>query len=196
MWAVRVYRGMKSRTKHEQAPKSYPLKLIKNGTEEKIQVPIEEYPILLPFLIFEPPAYLNPEGHEKGISLVGIATVRFGPEPETVAKRLGAERLIIDRSQEPVAFARMIAKIAYAYAWAEKKIDLIQGEPFVLPAILGEADDIGRWVGTLTDPIKKYDNLLHRILIYEDYEKHLLFGEVHLFSDSEAPRYGVILGEI
>lgn len=196
MWAVRVYRELKSRTRHQDAPKHFPLKFIKNGAEQVIQLPIEEFPILLHFPIFCPPAYLNPEGYEKGILVSGVATVSFGPRPEEVGKRLGVETLRINQAQEPVAFARMIAKIAYAWAAAENKLDFIRGTPFVLPAILGEADDIGRWVGTLTDPIVKYEGLLHRILIHEDYERHILVGEVHLFSDSETPRYGVILGEI
>lgn len=196
MWAVRVYRELKSRTRHQDAPKHFPLKVITNGTEQVIQVPIKEFPILLHFPIFEPPAYLNPGGYEKGILVSGVATVSFGLRPEVVAKRLGVDTLSINQAQEPIAFARMIAKIAYAWAAAENKLNLIRGMPFVLPAILGKADDIGRWVGTLTDPIKKYEGLLHRILIHEDYERHVLIGEVHLFSDSETPRYGVILGEI
>lgn len=196
MWAVRVYRELKSRTRHQDAPKHFPLKVMKNGIEEEIQVPIEEFPILLHFPIFDPPAYLRPGGYEKGILVGGVATVSFGPRPEVVAKRLGVEILSIKQAQEPIAFARMIAKIAYAWAAAEKKLDLIRGKPFVLPALLGEADDIGRWVGTLTDPIERYEGLLHRILIHEDHERHVLVGEVHLFSDSQTPRYGVILGKM
>jgi len=109
MWAVRVYRELNSRTRHQDAPKLFPLKVVKNGTEQVIQVPIEEYPILLHFPIFEPPAYLNAGGYEKGILLAGIATVSFGPRPDAVTKKLGAETLSINQDQKPVAFARMIA---------------------------------------------------------------------------------------
>lgn len=196
MWAVRVYRELKSRTRHQDAPKYFPLTVINNGTEQVVQVPTQEYPILLHFPIFQPPAYLNPSGYEKGILVSGVVTVSFGPRPDTVARKLGVETLRISQAQEPIAFARMIAKIAYAWAAAENKLNLIRGMPFILPAILGKADDIGRWVGTLTEPIQKYEGLLHRILIHEDHDRHLLFGEVQLFSDSETPKYGVILGEI
>lgn len=41
-----------------------------------------------------------------------------------------------------------------------------------------------------------HDGLLHRIIMHEDRHKNLLVAEVHLFSDSETPRYGVILGEL
>ena len=37
---------------------------------------------------------------------------------------------------------------------------------------------------------------LHRILFHRDDQQGLLLGEVQLFSDSQAPRYGVILGEL
>jgi hypothetical protein len=196
MWALRVYRELKSRTKHQDAPKSYPLTVIRNGTEQLITLPVHEFPILLHFPIFAAPAYLDPDNYEKGILLTGLATVSFGPRPEEVAKRWGVETISINQAHEPVAFARMIGKIAYAWAAAEKKLHLVRGTPFVLPAILGEADDIGRWVGTLTEPIQKFQGSLHRILIHEDCDKHILVGEVQLFSDSETPRYGVILGQI
>lgn len=196
MWGLRICRGLKSRTKHKDAPKGYPLKIIRNGSEQIVQLPINEFPMLLHFPIFEPPAYLNPNAYEKGILVTGVATVSFGPRPGEVARTLGVKSISITQGQEPVAFARMIAKIAYSWAAAKGKLDLLRGVSPVVSAILGKTDDIGRWVGTITDPIKKYDGLLHRILIHEDDDRHLLIGEVHLFSDSETPKYGVVLGEI
>ncbi len=109
-------------------------------------------------------------------------------------KMYGVKEIKITQFQDPTAFARMIAKIAYAFAVAEDKLKIINGDPFVTQSILGIKDDIGKWVGTLTEPIQKYENILHRIAIREDRDKRLLIGEVHLFSDSQAPKYGVILG--
>lgn len=90
----------------------------------------------------------------------------------------------------------MIAKIAYAWAIAEGKLHLLKGHPFVVSAILGQTDDIGRWVGTLTEAPQKHEHLLHYVALTEDHEKKLLIAEVHLFSDSETPRYGVVIGEL
>jgi hypothetical protein len=193
---LRIYRKLKSRTKHREAPERHSLKIIKNEAEEPVELPINEFPILLHFPIFKPPAYLNQGSYEKGIIVSGVATISFGPRPEEVARALGAKSISITQDQEPVAFARMVAKIAYSCAAAEGKLDLLRGASPVVPAILGKTDDIGRWVGTITDPIQKYNGLLHRILIHEDHYKHILIGEVHLFSNSETPKYGVILGEI
>lgn len=196
LWAVRVYRELRSKRKHKDAPKSYPLTVIRNGQEQEIKLPLESFPILLHFPIFPPPAYLYPEGYEKGIRLNGVTTISFGQDPKQTMEKLGAEKISITQSQEPVAFARMIAKIAYAWAIAEGKLNLMSGSSFVVPAILGVTDDIGRWVGTLTEPLQNYENHLHRILIHEDREKQLVIAEVHLFSDSQTPRYGVILGKL
>jgi len=95
-----------------------------------------------------------------------------------------------------VSFARMIAKIAYAMAFAKGLIARIDGNAFVLPDILGQRDEIGRWVGTLDKPIEVHRDQLHRVLIYEDIQRGILGGEVHLFSDSQTPSYGVILGRL
>ena len=90
----------------------------------------------------------------------------------------------------------MIAKIAYSFAIAEGNIDLIKGKSFPIEAILGKKDNIGRWVGTITDPSKKHQGLLHRIALHKDYKKEVLIGVVQLFADSQAPNYGVILGQL
>lgn len=196
MWAVRVFRDLKSRTKHKDAPKTYPLTILRGDHEEIVELPVEEYPILLHFPLFSPPAILEPEGYVSGIRVTGVATVSFGPRPEDVMKRLGVTTIRTSQKQEPVGFARMLAKIAYAMAAAEDHLSSIKGQAPVLPAILGETDDIGRWVGTLTQPFRKYGGLLHRVLIHRNVEKGLLIGEVQLFSDSQTPSYGVILGSL
>ncbi len=192
MRAVRVLRKLKSQSKHEGAPKSYGLKITRGGKEETVELPLSEYPLLLHFPIFSPPAHLSPEGYEHGIRLEGTASILFGPRPEEVAMRLGAGKMSLISTDRPVEFARMIAKIAYAYAVAEQQIDPRRWQPEVVLSIIGKRDEIGRWVGTLQDPIRKHPGLLHRIALREDRERNLLIGEVQLFADSETPSYGVI----
>jgi hypothetical protein len=196
MWAVRVYRGLKSRRKHKDAPKTYPITIVKAGNEEIVQLPAEDYPILLHFPIFSPPGLLSPEGYASGIHMVGVATLSFEPKPEEVAKELGATEIRVSQSYQPVEFGRILAKITYAFAVAEDQLGLIDGEPLVIPAILGHTDDIGKWVGTLSDPFTPYPGQLHRISVVPDSEKGLLIGEVQLFSDSQGPRHGIILGRL
>jgi len=97
MWAVRVYRRLKSRTKYKEAPRSYPLMVIHGGQEAVVSLPTEEYPILLPFPVFPPPAFLNPEGCRDGIHVKEITTISFGSRPEETLKKLGADEIRIDQ---------------------------------------------------------------------------------------------------
>jgi len=196
MWPVRVYRALKSRTRHKDAPRMYPLTVVRESGEEVVELPLGEYPIHIHFPIFPPPAFLNPHGYTHGIRIAGAATVSFGPNPIEILGRFAATSISLTQRDQPVALARVLAKIAFAMAAAERTLDRISGEPLVLSAILGSTNDIGRWVGTLTEPIQAFDGLLHRVLIHEDINKGLLIGEVHLFSDSQSPRYGVILGHL
>lgn len=195
-WPVRIFRNLKSRTKHKDAPATFPMTFVRNGKQEVHQLKIDELPILLHFPLLAPPGYLSPGTPTAGVQLSGLATVRFGKDPIQAVSLRGATGLQVSESHKPVVFARMIAKIAYAFAYAEGAMSDMDGEAFVCPAILGEKDEIGRWVGTLTDPPKGHLGTLHRIEVRHDRQRGLLCAEVQLFSDSETPSYGVILGRL
>ena len=128
----------------------------------------------------------------------GFFSISFGKNPNDIIKDYGATRIIIEpRSDTPTDFARMIAKIAFSMAVATGAFeDIDYSQSFVLPAILGETDNIGHWVGTITEPITSSKYQLHRVMIYRDQEKGLLVGDVQILSDSETPRYGVILYDL
>lgn len=197
MRSVRVFRQLRSRSKHTGAPSHSQLDIVRGGKREAVELPCDEYPILLHFPLFSPPAYLYPTGYQSGINMMGIATISFGPRPEEVCERLGADEISVSTlGDKPASFARLVGKIAYAFAFAEGKLEEIDGDPHILPSILGITNDIGRWVGTLTKPIQRHENQLHRLFVHEDQEKGLLIGEVQLFADSETPSYGVILGNL
>lgn len=53
---------------------------------------------------------------------------------------------MVPRSNTIVDFARLIAKMAYGYAVERYGLAAFE-DVYVIPAILGESDDIGRWVG-------------------------------------------------
>lgn len=196
-WPVRVYRDLKSRRKHRDAPATLPMTVVRNGEEQTIELGIDAFPLLLHFPKFAPPVYLTQSpDYKSGIVMTGFVSINFGPRPDDVAKSLGVTKLKLSDNYQPVPFARMIAKIAYAFATAEQAIQDLEGKPFILPAILGQKDEIGRWVGTLTKPLESHESKLHRIEIHYDRDKGLLIGEVQLFADSQTPSYGVILGKL
>ena len=196
MWPVRVLRKLQSRTKHNAAATTEQLTIVKDGQERLVELPLEEFPILLPFPIFPLPAILSPAGYTSGIQVVGEATVLFGPRPDDVARELGASRIKMTREHHPGSFARMLAKIAYSYAFGEGVTHVVEGNPPVIASILGEKDEIGFWVGTTDKPLNKIEHLLHRLSIIEDKKNGLLAAEVQLFADSQTPSYFVVLGRL
>ena len=195
-WPARIFRDLKSRSKHKDAPKTFAMTFIRDGREEEHRLKVDELPIFIHFPRLAPPGYLVPGYLTAGVQLAGLDTIHFGMPPTVAMILRGANGLQMSQNPRPVEFARMIAKIGYAFACAEGAIKDLDGTPLVLPAILGETDDIGRWVGTLTRPSMKHPGTLHRIVIHHDRERGLLCAEVQLFSDSETPSYCVILGKL
>lgn len=193
---VRKMLGLQSRSKHESAPADAELLLIKDGNPLVVRVPLGEYPIILSFPTFAVPHCLT--GVEaSGINLKGVASILFGPPPDEVIRRFDAQTIDLqDRPSEPVEFARMLAKIAYCFAVKNDVLKKLDGPCLVLPAILGQKDDIGHWVGTIDGPFRTYPGILHRLEIHEDQEKGLLIVEVQLFAHSQTPSYGIVLGRL
>jgi hypothetical protein len=199
MWLVRVLRKLPSRRKHRDAPKTKALTFVRAGKEQVNEFPLEESPIFLHFPIFRLPAFLYPEGYTSGIRLVNpdVVTIRFGSSPENVLERLDASSITQTDRIHPTSFARMIAKIAYSAAYAEGYLNSLDGAPMLLPALLGERDEIGLWVGTLNKPPEADERVSpHRVICYEDGVLRLLLAEVQLFTESPTPTYGVILGRL
>lgn len=196
MRAVRVLKGFQSRSKYRDAARTQPVRVVRNGVEGTIELPLDKAPVVLFFPEFAPPGVWTGR-RVSGIDLVGVSAVRFGPTAEDVGRELKATTVGLESGNyEPTAFARMIAKIGFAAACAESALGRI-GEPCpVIPAILGESNDIGRWVGTMTGPYRKYQGLLHRVALHEDRERGFLIAEVQLFANSAAPCYGVVLGTL
>lgn len=191
MRPVRLIRRLRSRRKHSGMANDATLDIVKAGNRESVRLPLDQYPILLPLPIFGPPRLLSGEAGSD-ITMKGTATILYGPRPEEVALKLNAEQIAISPNfDEPVAFARMIAKIAFSFAWAEGAFTKYPAPFPIAKSILGESNDIGQWVGTVDGPIEKYPGLLHRLSLQE--EHGFLIAFVQLFSDSETPTYVVLL---
>ena len=192
---VRLYRHMPSRRKHAGAPELYMLTITREGQEQQIEVPLDEYPVILHFPIFPPPRILVTAEKRPGIDVSGVDTISFGPNPLDVMRKLGAQSIGATVAQRPAEFARMVAKIAYAMAAATGALEEL-AEPSRLPAmILGDDDAIGHFVGTIEEPNASHPSL-HRVLVVADRVRGLLIGDVQLFSDSQTPRYGVVIGRL
>jgi hypothetical protein len=194
LWPVRIVRRLRLGEPHK-APKKFPITVWRAGREETLLLPASEYPVLLHMPILSAPAALTGERFTQGIRMTGVHIISFGPKPNDVGKRLGATRIQHSDTQQPVAFARMIGKIAYSYAVACVGLDAFE-EVFVRPMILGTADDAGRWVGTRESVGPKRVGELHHLELHFNQEQRLLVGEVHLLADSDTPSFNVVIGRL
>ena len=194
---IRVFRGIQSRRKHRDAPTSLPLRIRREGEDwETIFLPHNDYPILLNFFVLDVPGCDDPE-YVKGVRLRGQITYSFGPRPGEVMSRLGVKQIKLPSQQyHPVDFAKMTAKVAYSMAVALGQIDPARGRPQVVRSILGEVDDIGRWVGMISQPRHWYSNVLHYVAITRDVDRGVLRGRVQYLTDVGSPSYEVILGHL
>jgi hypothetical protein len=194
MRAARIHRKLKSRTKHTDGPLTQRATLIRESGEEEIDLPLAEYPILLHFPTFAQPGHLTGR-FGTGITMTGMVTVLFGPTPETVARNHGALEIRFPQSpMKPVAFARMIAKIGLGFAVAGGCLASIEGASPVASCINGSTDDVGQWVFTDGSNPIRIPGYLHRVQMH--HMNGFLIAEVHLFADSGAPKYGVVLGKL
>lgn len=191
---VRVFRRLRSRSRHVDARLTQRLRIRRNGVLETVELPLEQYPILLHFPTFSMPGILS--GHDgSGIQMMGIATLQFGTHPQELGKRLEAQELVFDAPpDDSIAFAKLIGKIGYAMAVAQGALNVAERRPEIVASLLGELDEIGRWVGTLPAPFQKYpDGTLHRIAVKSEPSKGIVTVEIQLFADSAAPTYIVVL---
>jgi len=118
MRMIRYIQNLPSSTKHRSVPKTVEL-FVKPGddTEQRIELPIAKTPILLAFYEFGEAKYLDPS---RGANLEtgGVVTASYGQDPKELLLELSAKGMTIaGLPMRPVAFARMIAKIAFCFAF-------------------------------------------------------------------------------
>lgn len=190
---LRKFKKLQSRSKHGSVPDKINLKVIRNDKEETIQVSLEDYPIIVNFPLFTKPALLKPEGYTNGIRLKKVIALAFGDDFHKIKKRLEIDDFVINQKYKMVSFGRMVAKIAYSYSVAKGLIKIGNHLPEIASSIIGKTDDIGKYVGTLEDPLKKEAGYLHKIGFHTDNEIDLNYASVKLFANELTPYYGVIL---
>jgi len=139
--------GLKMHTGHG-FPTTAPLLIDRgDGGYVSVEVPVKDYPVLVHFVEFLRPAHLDTRPYAGGIDISGHRMIQVaGPDPKDVGQRLGAKRMRWVATHESHSLPRLIAKIAYTILVADVGLDGIE-VAYVLPAILGQSQNIGRWVG-------------------------------------------------
>ncbi len=191
LWPLRVATKTKSRSKHKDAPPSRSIELTDAaGKISDEEVGFGETPFTVTFPILSPPD----KDYVAGVQLKGTAVYTIGGSVEELPAKHKATSVTWGETMDPVSFARMVAKIAYASAIAQGAIFV--GRPFVIPSILGAIDDIGKWVITLPKEFETHPGHLHRVAFHDGQEPGVLIAEVQLWSEYGTPHYGVMLGRL
>jgi hypothetical protein len=175
-------------------PTHLPLTIIRRGQEEQIRLPVRDHPILLSFPRFALPSHLRGQ-HTNGVSVIGVGLYNFGRPIAQVLAQFGAEDYRVTENSRPVAFARLIAKIAWGIAVLAGRHATL--DRHLRDALLYEPNQIGRWVGTQPGPPESAQrNILHDIEVREDRDTGWLLADVQLFAAFRTPRYLVLLGRL
>lgn len=189
---VRSALGFKTRRKKLQ-PKTFSLSVTRDGKEEVIEVTKEEFPAPLALLIYEPPAHLSGRPYEKGVNVTGVVLVQTaGPSIQSTLEKRGASGLSTSLTWSGNQFERLLAKIAYGFSVSYVGLDKL-AEVYVLPAILGMKDDLGRWLGCA-------DTRLKRGKYFHEIELSTVGSEIRvrirLFGIFPVPEYLVVVGRV
>lgn len=189
--------GLGLRTKRpDERPKHLPIHVRRGGNEIMIDVPVDEYPAIVALPIFAPPAHISGQPYSSGVQLLNVSLARvWGPSLAEVHRKYGHEYTGIQLLYSPVAFARAIAKIAYGFAVLKLGLERIT-DRYVLPAVLGEANDIGRWVGCDPGPPINPSTDLHAWSIGLDQDQKEIHVLVRLFALFGGREYHVVVGRV
>lgn len=188
--------GMPTRHKDERPTEASAE--VRHGDEwHEVSLPVSQYTGAAAFPVFrEPPAYRgfeDPELRWDWIRTV-LATDGTPSTADTPAVRAGADGYRIPVGFDPKAIARMIAKIAHGYAVDFYGLDAFV--PYLPSAILGDTDDIGRWVGSPGATVfADAPNEGHRIRVGDDANTTGIIAGIQLFANAGAPEYFVVVGE-
>jgi hypothetical protein len=91
-------------------------------------------------------------------------------------------------------FARFIAKMAYGYAVERYGLSAFE-EVYVLSAILGESDDIGRWVGC--PQFREFPVRPCNISVgYKIIPRDELVVRIKMFPRFDGAEYVVVIGKV
>ena len=143
--------------------------------------------------IFAPPAYLlGTESNE--LRVMALDQIRVGSivPPNSALPKSTKVKLKDKQLIDAWAFGKMVAKIGYCCSIAFIGYENIT-EKFVLPAILGEKDDLPTWFGN--EPLRpRKSNKLHEVQI--TVRDSVIYAHVWLFAAYTNQPYTVVIGKI
>jgi len=169
----------------------------KNGDVTTIELSPGDAPATMILPIFKAPAYISKEQYQEGIEMTGYFMSRSSTHTGTIAQNPNVKEVAVYALRWPEAWGRMFAKIAYAFAVAEYGLDRFKPENvYVLDAILGKKNDVGKWVGCDDGRVfgDEFDDQAAGLWIMDDNEVHVI---IKLFAWlNSVPEYHVRVGTL
>lgn len=199
---VRTALNMKSKRSKSKRPKEFPMEFIKEGNSKVISVPVDDHLSIIPLLELGPTGKYPLDYHAKGIKHRDYRIIPFNIRSQEhifyLAEKYDADELKVDFDIYIEDFLRLIAKIAYCntvWRYGLKNIE----EVYVLPAILGQSNDIWNWVGgdglqTILEATKHMNT--DHLVATRFHENREIHARIKLFKKSETPEYIVIVGRL
>lgn len=193
---VRVGLNLRTRNKKKR-PSQLSLLIKRKGSEEweVIKLSPKEHFTTVTFLEFAPPAYIDGRVCEKGIQVIAVSTIQISGSIEELIKKYNIES-IKDRVvyNAGATFEKLLAKIAYGFGVAHFGVDGFE-ESFLPKIILGEDEQIGKYVGGCPDKILRNPNTIHAVSITITSNREVIV-RLKLFSYTDAPEYLVVVGRL
>ena len=186
--------GFRSRSAHSRADARLPVTLVphQGGISIDQSIDASDAPILTSLPTFAAPG-CTVERDGLGLVHTGWVTLHHGRDVDEFLAHSGAQEAHLDGGRHhPVDLARMVAKIAYGYAFTVGVLPILGGASNLADAFLHHPETIGYYVGTRPEPYLSYEGILHRLeFAFEDGWLNLY---VQLFAGAAAPTYQVVLG--
>lgn len=193
MTLVRRHLAIRSRSKHSRAPTVVDVEVVRDGATVVLQLPWKEAPVILGLPWFGLPGHLE-NAQRRGIGLEGWFAMPVGPNPDQLARDLGASDVHFEEQKVlPLAMARAFAKIAYAHAWQDGVIDILGGAPDLVNAFMRDPEGLGSFVGMKPPPLERYEQSLFRLSYEFLIHSRSVVVEVQPFANIPAPTYWVVL---
>ena len=193
---VRVRLNLPTRHK-KKWPDILSLNITRGGKTETIEMPANQRPTILNFPGFKLPAYLDGRKYEKGIEVTGMYYgLLINESFQQFIKEFNidglSETITFNSFKGGFSLARLLAKIAHGFAVAQYGEEIIDSS-YVLPALLGKSDDIGKWVGS-TDRLPPVTKGLHEISLA--HKNGNILAYVRLLANFSGPEYLIVVAPL
>lgn len=159
----------------------------------------EESVVVLPKVHFLPPGMLR-EPPEEPTSCDGatLEAKEVMPTDYSRWQSIGSNSYSFEQTFDPDALALTLAKISHAYAVAD--FGLSNFEPFLPPVILGQRNDLYKYVGSNPAPLRD-QGMLHSVRLhighahYGERARWLVLASISLLSLYDMPTALVVVGQ-